>query len=601
MIGQGNDNPTHFIDAERRSGSGPAEKEPTISPGTVLNHTHRIEKLVGGGGMGEVYRAHNEVTGQEHAIKIIRYEHANDSRMVELFRREAEILRMIRNDAIVAYEGLFRDERSRLYLVMEFVDGPSLADFITQRPLTVDEVRRLRRRISGGLVAAHDRGVFHRDVSTDNIILPGGRLEDAKIIDFGIAKFADPTVTTMIGSDFAGKLSWVSPEQLGLFGGKIDARSDIYSLGLVLAAAAIGRPLDMGLSMADVMEARRRMLDLSQVPEELRGEISCMLMPDPAARPQSVREFLADPIDEQRSPPHRSRWITLIGLFLLLTGGSGGYYYYHHNRESGQSDWVEIPPPPEIDTAKFQQAVNDVLKTFGCSRLSVGYSRVSGNQVSVSLSGFVSSEADRQQLQQRIASLGYIGEVTVGEVTADAVSVHVWPMCETLLVLEGSATLGAQGAPLIELSHQDGIYREGDFLILNVRMSSRFDGYLNVAFLDAEGSVVHLFPTPRRQENHIKAGGTVVLGTRADQAKPGERYYPVESPFGRNMVIALATPRPLFTQPRSELEPAGPFLEQLRLALATAGENVFATYTFLTTQAADVQPLGVQGAATTNK
>src|SRR3954452_8452899 len=143
MIGQGNDNPTRFIDAKRRSGAGPAEKEPTIPPGTVLNHTHRIEKLVGGGGMGEVYRAHNEVTGQEHAIKIIRSEHASDPRMVELFRREAEILPMIHNDAIVAYEGRSRDERSRLYLVMEFVDGPSLADFITQRPLTVDEVRRL--------------------------------------------------------------------------------------------------------------------------------------------------------------------------------------------------------------------------------------------------------------------------------------------------------------------------------------------------------------------------------------------------------------------------------------------------------------------------
>src|SRR3546814_8806829 len=108
-------------------------------------------------------------------------------------------------------------------------------------------------------------------ISPDNIILTDGKLDNAKIIDFGIAKLTDPSARTIIGDDFAGKYSYVSPEQLGMFGGKVDARSDIYSLGLVLAAAAIGEPLDMGMSPLSVVEARRAVPALSRVPEGTDG------------------------------------------------------------------------------------------------------------------------------------------------------------------------------------------------------------------------------------------------------------------------------------------------------------------------------------------
>src|SRR3546814_13680677 len=83
-------------------------------------------------------------------------------------------------------------------------------------------------------------------MSPDNIILGHGDLEHAKIIDFGIAKLADSSATTIIGDDFAGRYAYASPEQIGLYGGNVDGRSDIYSLGLVLATAATGKALNMG-------------------------------------------------------------------------------------------------------------------------------------------------------------------------------------------------------------------------------------------------------------------------------------------------------------------------------------------------------------------
>ncbi len=341
--GRGADDETRFTGV----GSPPAtggKPDATFPPGSLLGHTYRIEAFLARGGMGEVYRARHAELNTEHAIKIILPELANNQRIVDLFRREASVLRNVRHDAVVAYDGVFRDENGRLYLVMEFADGPSLSKLMGERPLNADEVRQLRDRLADGLAVAHDKGVVHRDISPDNVILPGGDLGKAKIIDFGISKAVDPEVKTIIGDDFAGKFSYVSPEQLGMFGGQIDGRSDIYSLGLVLAAAAQGEPLDMGLSPISVIEARRAVPDLSRVPAAVRADLAAMLQPDPAKRPQTMRELIRP--QEQRdgrrstlsetsrqssatkSGSGRSRAIVGALAVLVVTGGAFGYWYW---------------------------------------------------------------------------------------------------------------------------------------------------------------------------------------------------------------------------------------------------------------------------------
>ena len=278
----------------------------TVQPGTVLSHTYEIEALLARGGMGEVYRARHGELNTLHAIKIILPELANNAKVVDLFRREASVLRAVRHQAIVAYDGVFRDESGRVYLVMEFVEGPSLAQFIRKRPLAPDEVRLLRDRLAHGLAEAHEHGVIHRDLSPENVILEHGRLEQAKIIDFGIAKLEDPAAHTIVGKDFAGRYAYASPEQLGMFDGKVDARSDIYSLGLVLATAASGIPLDMGKSLIDVVRAREAVPDLSFVPAELVDELSWMLKPNPADRPQAMRDLLPHSVPPGAEGPHLS-------------------------------------------------------------------------------------------------------------------------------------------------------------------------------------------------------------------------------------------------------------------------------------------------------
>lgn len=291
--------------------SSSAVKGAATEIGDVLAHTYQLEALLGRGGMGAVYRARHVALGTEHAIKVILPEYAHDPFFVALIEREARALHRVRDEAVVEYQGLFLDEEGRRYLVMEFVAGEPLSAAMRKRALGVDEVRRLKRRLARGLAAAHAQGVFHRDLSPENVLLPGGEVDAAKIIDFGIAKSTDAASgPTLVGSEFAGKYSYVSPEQVGLNRGAVDARSDIYSLGLVLAAAALGhgRKLNMGDSPVSVVETRKSVPDLSGIPEELRPELRAMLQPRPENRPQSMAALAAEAVPA----PLARRWRPIV-------------------------------------------------------------------------------------------------------------------------------------------------------------------------------------------------------------------------------------------------------------------------------------------------
>ncbi len=260
-----------------------------VSIGTELNQTYRIDSLLGVGGMGEVFKGHNIQTGDPVAIKIVLPEFAQDETILGLFRKEARILNHLNHEAIVRYYVFSIDPvLSRPYLAMEYVDGPSLAAHVKTVPLAASDFMPLLRRLADGLHRAHGAGVIHRDMSPDNVILPDGLVQNAKIIDFGIARSANVGGETLLGGSFAGKYNFVSPEQLGLYGGEVTPKSDIYSLALVMAAAMRGRPLEMSGTQVDIIEKRRSVPDLSGIPKQFHPVLSAMLMPDPAKRPADM-------------------------------------------------------------------------------------------------------------------------------------------------------------------------------------------------------------------------------------------------------------------------------------------------------------------------
>lgn len=265
-----------------------------VEPGTQIIGTYEILEHINTGGMGEVYRGVNIHNDEIVAIKVVLPALAHDRKILALFQKESTVLRRLAHEAIVRYEVFTIDPGiSRPCLVMEYVDGQPLTDIIDAGPMPVERVLRLLRRVASGLDTAHRAGVVHRDLSPDNVILPDGDVEHAKIIDFGIAKAATPGGGTLIGGQFAGKYAYVAPEQFGWYDGVVTGQADVYSLGLLAAALARGAPLEMGSNLAEAVRSRTSVPDLEGVPEELRPLLSRMLEPDPANRAESMAEVLA--------------------------------------------------------------------------------------------------------------------------------------------------------------------------------------------------------------------------------------------------------------------------------------------------------------------
>jgi len=331
--------------AGTRSGERPSGG--TIPIGLVIANTYRIESLIAIGGMGEVYRAEHLFNNRLYALKMLKPEFARDERIIELFRREAGVLESIRNRTVVGYNGLLLDDQNRPFIVMEYVGGHALSDLIGEHVFTVEEVRLLRDRIAGALDEAHQRGIVHRDISPDNIVLQDGKLDQPRLIDFGIAR-QETAAYTLIGDSFAGKFRYASPEQLGQFGGKVDGRSDIFSLGLVLMTIAQGRLIDLGGSPAEVLEQRRHLPDLSGVPAPLRAELTAMLQPDPNDRPARATDLVgAQPPGPGADGKTRGRggWMIAAAVVLLLAAAAGGAAWI---LTSGQAP----PPAPPLAEAE---------------------------------------------------------------------------------------------------------------------------------------------------------------------------------------------------------------------------------------------------------
>lgn len=270
--------------------SGAAPPHSTVPPGTrILGDTYEVEALIKTGGMGEIYRGRNVSNNEPVAIKIVLGSQSGDDKHAKLFEREALVLSKLSHEAIVRYQVYTVDKGiGRPCLVMEFVSGPSLLERMADGPMPVTDIITVMRRVASGLEVAHKRGVIHRDLSPDNIILEEGLVENAKLIDFGIAKGGTIGGATMLDGQLAGKYNYMPPEQLGMAGGQVDARSDIYSLGLVVAGLAQGKPIDMGATPFDAVMKRQSVPDLAMLDPMLRQVVARMLAIDPAERPASM-------------------------------------------------------------------------------------------------------------------------------------------------------------------------------------------------------------------------------------------------------------------------------------------------------------------------
>src|SRR5499427_7766506 len=233
-----------------------------LTIGTQLG-THEITALLGKGGMGEVYRARDLKLKREVAIKILPEEFSRDAERVSRFQREAEVLAALNHPNIAAIHDLEETDGTR-YLVLELVEGETLADRIGRGSIPVQEALDVAKYICEALEAAHEKSIIHRDLKPANVkITPDGRV---KVLDFGLAKAMEnspasavlsnsPTLVNSMAATNAGIIigtaAYMSPEQAR--GRKAGARSDVFSFGCVLYEMFTARRAFQGDEVSDIL------------------------------------------------------------------------------------------------------------------------------------------------------------------------------------------------------------------------------------------------------------------------------------------------------------------------------------------------------------
>ncbi len=268
--------------------------------GRVVHDRYRIVSTIGEGGMGRVYLAEQQMgtAVRQVALKVLHAKLGLEERVRKRFYRECEVVIQLTHPNTIQFFD-FGEIDGRLFIVMEYAEGPTLADVLAEGAMPLERVDHIVEQIAGSLHEAHAKGVVHRDLKPDNIILTtrGTEGDFVKVCDFGIAQRRGEGPEITVEGTIIGTPQYMSPEQLT--GAALDARSDVYSLGLVLYEMVAGvRPFygDTPLQWATLHTTKPPpSLDTHPtsraLPAHRKEAILAALAKSPEDRPQTVREL----------------------------------------------------------------------------------------------------------------------------------------------------------------------------------------------------------------------------------------------------------------------------------------------------------------------
>jgi serine/threonine-protein kinase len=332
---------------DRSQGGHPIFAEPASLIGRSIG-PYRVLEHIGSGGMGEVYRACDAKLNRDVALKVLPPVFALDAERLARFGREAQVLASLNHPNIAAIYG-FEESDGMRALVLELVDGPTLAERIARGPMPIDDVLPVARQIAKAFEAAHEHGIVHRDLKPANVkVRPDGTV---KVLDFGLAKALDPTADVATTSNtpsmtqagiILGTPAYMSPEQTK--GRSVDKRSDVWAFGCVLYEMLTGKRTFAGEGISDTLAAILRSepdwtaLPVS-TPAPVRALLEGCLEKDRHERlaDVSAARFLLDPRrlttengDQTRRPPKAPfGQVMALGACVLvaaIAAGTAGWY-----------------------------------------------------------------------------------------------------------------------------------------------------------------------------------------------------------------------------------------------------------------------------------
>jgi hypothetical protein len=321
-----------------RTGENSSE---SIAPGTVIGERFVVQRLLGSGGMGDVYLAvHQLMPDKRYAIKVLKPEFSSDPRFAEMLHQEALKQSRLEHENIVQTQD-FLQWTGRACLIQAFAEGSTLADMVAQQPqgLPLTTALPLMLQILAGLDAAHEKRVLHCDVKPANVIVDAqGR---ARVTDFGIARDIGP-IARDSGVVGAGTPEYMSPEQI-ISPTAVDHRTDVFSAGIVFFEVLCGRlPFESGggandsglpQTYQDAPDVRRF---AESVPEPIARIVATSLQRDPDRRFQGCGEFRAAIVEHQRRERRRRILLpTLAASAVVAVVGAVGLYQW---REAMRKD-----------------------------------------------------------------------------------------------------------------------------------------------------------------------------------------------------------------------------------------------------------------------
>jgi serine/threonine-protein kinase len=561
---------------------------------------YEIKRPLGRGAMGIVYEGWDPIIARRVAIKTVRLpDHADPETEEALarFRREAQAAGRLTHPNIVAVFD-YGETNDLAYIVMEFVDGPSLKMLLDREErFALADTVRVMDDLLVGLQFSHERGVVHRDIKPANVMLTNAG--QAKIADFGIARIESSSMTQ--AGTLLGTPAYMSPEQF--MGQTVDARTDIYSSGVLLYLLLTGeRPFEGGMSsiMHKALNTEPSAPSLLSVtaPPSLDAVVRRAMAKRPEDRFPSARAFAeairaaverkADPaageyeatVVAPRPPPprvvpiappakrSRTPFVAVaasVGLGML---GGGAWFLLSSPAPpirtmapQAPAPVAEVTPPPPPATPE-PDALRDRIAQWANGRSCAVLGGDVGDGGSVALNGLAGNQLI-EDLRWSLTSLVPANRTEWGVTGVDPV------FCPALNVLHQiTPGFGASGEPRLGLQMADGETRLADPAPIRVQLvMPDFAGWLRVDYVAHNGVVQHLYPQLAEPKNAITADQPRAFapGTPVHLGHPSWQIGP---PYGSDMIIAIASSDPLFDNARpTNAEAADVYLRDLQMAV----------------------------------